>query len=68
MRITEWNTRKNGDVEVANNRSLQQVSMTIEIFYEMVNHNITSANFWPAIFNHTYPCGWWWKCSSRWAR
>jgi hypothetical protein len=42
--------------------------MTIEIFYEMVNHNITSANFWPAIFNHTYPCGWWWKCSSRWAR
>lgn len=51
--ITEWNTRKNGDVELANNRGLQQVSMTIETFYEMATHNVTSANFWPAIFNHS---------------
>jgi hypothetical protein len=51
--ITEWNTRKNGDVDEVNNRGLQQVSMTIEIFYEMVTHNVTSANFWPAIFNHS---------------
>jgi Ca2+-binding RTX toxin-like protein len=49
--ITEWNTRKNGILDEANNRGLQQVSMNIEIFYEMVTHDVTAAHFWPAIFN-----------------
>ena len=51
--ITEWNTRKNGDIEQANNRGLQQVSMATEILYEMVTHNVTAAHFWPAIFNYS---------------
>ncbi|MFB9151599.1 calcium-binding protein, partial [Roseovarius ramblicola] len=51
--ITEWNTRKNGDVEQANNRGLQQVSMATEIFYEMVTHDVKAAHFWPAIFNYS---------------
>ncbi|NBB81719.1 MAG: hypothetical protein GVY36_20155 [Verrucomicrobia bacterium] len=51
--ITEWNTRKNGAVEDANNRGLQQVSMNVEIFYEMVTHGVTAANFWPVIFNYS---------------
>lgn len=51
--ITEWNTRKNGEIDIANNRGLQQVSMVIEIFYEMVTHGVTSANFWPVIFNQS---------------
>lgn len=51
--ITEWNTRKNGAMEDANNRGLQQVSMTVEIFYEMVTHDVTAANFWPVIFNYS---------------
>ncbi|WP_297771335.1 calcium-binding protein [uncultured Roseovarius sp.] len=51
--ITEWNTRKNGALEEANNRGLQQVSMDIEIFYEMVTHDVTAANFWPVIFNYS---------------
>ncbi|MEQ8903476.1 MAG: hypothetical protein RID11_11845 [Roseovarius sp.] len=49
--ITEWNTRKNGDIDEANNRGLQQVSMNIEMLYEMVTHGVTAANFWPVIFN-----------------
>ena len=51
--ITEWNTRKNGDIDVANNRGLQQVSMGVEIFYEMVTHDVTAAHFWPVIFNYS---------------
>ena len=51
--ITEWNTRKNGDIEQANNRGLQQVSMSTEILYEMVTHGVTTAHFWPAIFNYS---------------
>src|SRR6056297_598384 len=51
--ITEWNTRKNGDIDEANNRGLQQVSMNIEMLYEMVTHGVTSANFWPVIFNQS---------------
>lgn len=51
--ITEWNTRKNGDIDVANNRGLQQVSMATEILYEMVTHDVTAAHFWPAIFNYS---------------
>ena len=51
--ITEWNTRKNGDLEVANNRGLQQVAMNQEIFFEMVTHGVKAANFWPAIFNYS---------------
>ncbi|WP_104017137.1 DUF4214 domain-containing protein [Roseovarius nitratireducens] len=51
--ITEWNTRKNGDIDQANNRGLQQVSMSTEILYEMVTHGVTTAHFWPAIFNYS---------------
>jgi hypothetical protein len=51
--ITEWNTRKNGGIDQANNRGLQQVSMSTEIFYEMVTHGVTAAHFWPAIFNYS---------------
>ncbi|MEI4235418.1 hypothetical protein V8324_21570 [Roseovarius sp. D22-M7] len=50
---TEWNTRKNGAIEDTNNRGLQQVSMNVEIFYEMVTHDVTAANFWPVIFNYS---------------
>src|SRR6056297_3407763 len=51
--ITEWNSRKNGDIEQANNRGLQQVSMATEILYEMVTHDVTAAHFWPATFNYS---------------
>ncbi|NOX52000.1 MAG: hypothetical protein GXP16_15905 [Gammaproteobacteria bacterium] len=54
--ITEWDTRmivgaNNSGVDDANNRGLQQASMLVEMFYEMVTHGVDSAQIWPLSFS-----------------
>uniref|UniRef100_UPI003A98732D calcium-binding protein n=1 Tax=Roseovarius sp. TaxID=1486281 RepID=UPI003A98732D len=49
--ITEWNSIRNGDVDIANNRGLQQAAMNVEMLFEMVSQDVTSANFWPSLFD-----------------
>lgn len=51
--ITEWNVRRNGDVDEANNRGLQQAATNVAMFYEMVTHDVTTAYFWPSIFDQS---------------
>ncbi|MFY0682350.1 MAG: hypothetical protein JXR13_17395 [Thalassovita sp.] len=47
LHVTEWNV-KNHD---ANSRGLQNASMLVEMFYEMVSHGVSSANVWPLTFS-----------------
>lgn len=46
--ITEWNTKSNG---VDNNRGLQNASMIVEQFFELVINDIDAAQIWPLSFN-----------------
>jgi Ca2+-binding RTX toxin-like protein len=49
--ITEWNVSRIGDVNEANNRGLQHAILDVAMFYEMVTHDVTTAHYWPSIFN-----------------
>jgi hypothetical protein len=46
--MTEWNTRSYG---AEHNRGLQNASMMIENFYEMVTNSIDAAQIWPLSFD-----------------
>ena len=47
--ITEWNTKLNSAFE--NNRGLEQASMLVEMFYEMLTNGIDAAQVWPLVFS-----------------
>ncbi|EAQ26880.1 calcium-binding protein [Roseovarius sp. 217] len=49
--ITEWNVRRTTEVDYGNNRGLQQAALNVEMFYEMVTHDVTVAHFWPSLFD-----------------
>lgn len=51
--ITEWNVSRTGDVNEANNRGLQHAILDVAMFYEMVTHDVTTAHFWPSLFNNS---------------
>lgn len=42
--VTEWNTESGNH---PNNEGLQQASMLVEMFYEMVTHGVDAAHVWP---------------------
>lgn len=46
--VTEWNTKSSG---AENNRGLQNASMIVENFFELVTNGIDSAQIWPLSFN-----------------
>ena len=46
--ITEWNAATTAS---AHNAGLQQASMMVEIFYEMVSNGVNAAQIWPLSFN-----------------
>ncbi|WP_439525596.1 calcium-binding protein [Roseovarius mucosus] len=51
--ITEWNVSRTGDVNEANNRGLQHAILDVAMFYEMVTHDVTTAHYWPSLFNNS---------------
>ncbi|WP_297537590.1 calcium-binding protein [Roseovarius sp.] len=51
--ITEWNVSRIGDVNEANNRGLQHAILDVAMFYEMVTHDVTTAHYWPSLFNNS---------------
>lgn len=53
--ITEWSVRNiSGDRESdgTNHTGLQYASSTLEAFFELVQHGVTGANFWPTTFGN----------------
>jgi serralysin len=48
--VTEWNVQARG---TPNNAGLQQASMMVETFYEMLTHGVDTAQVWPLTFNNT---------------
>lgn len=51
--ITEWsvrNLRGNRESEGTNHTGLQYAGSTLEAFFELAQHNVTGANFWPTTF------------------
>lgn len=53
--ITEWsvrNTRGDYESEGTNHTGLQYASSTLEAFFELVQHDVTGANFWPTTFGN----------------
>lgn len=53
--ITEWSVRnRTGDRESegTNHTGLQYASTTLEAFFELAQHSVTGANFWPTTFGN----------------
>jgi len=53
--ITEWsvsNSSGDHDSEGTNHTGLQYASSTLEAFFELVQHGVTGANFWPTTFGN----------------
>ncbi len=48
--VTEWNVQAGRN---PNNAGLQQASMMVETFYEMITHGVDAAQVWPLTFNNT---------------
>lgn len=44
--VTEWNVKRNSDFE---RDGLKGASVVVEMFYEMVTHDIDAAHFWPLV-------------------
>ncbi|WP_298861541.1 hypothetical protein [uncultured Sulfitobacter sp.] len=53
--ITEWSVRnisKDRESEGTNHTGLQYAGSTLEAFFELAQHNVKGANFWPTTFGN----------------